>query len=71
MNIIIYGSKYGTTKQYAKELSKKTNIKAEGYEDIKTINEYETIIYIGALYAGGVLGMAKTFKKYLIAKIRK
>ena len=71
MNIIIYGSKYGTTKQYAKELSKKTNIKAEGYEDIKTINEYETIIYIGALYAGGVLGMAKTFKKISNCKNKK
>lgn len=63
MKIIIYGSQYGTTKQYAMELSQKTNIKAESYEDIKNINEYETIIYIGALYAGGVLGMAKTLKK--------
>ena len=43
--IIIYGSKYGTTKQYAEELSKKTNIKAESYEDIKSIDKYETIIY--------------------------
>lgn len=63
MKIIIYGSQYGTTKQYAMELSKKTNIKAESYEDIENIDEYETIIYIGALYAGGVLGMAKTLKK--------
>jgi len=63
VKIIIYGSKYGTTRQYAMELSKKTNIKAESYENIKNINEYETIIYIGALYAGGVLGMTKTFKK--------
>ena len=63
MKIIIYGSQYGTAKQYAEELSKKTNIKAESYEDIKSIDKYETIIYIGALYAGGVLGMAKTFKK--------
>ena len=63
MKIIIYGSKYGTSKQYAMELSKKTNIKVDDYRNIKNINEYETIIYIGALYAGGVLGMAKTFKK--------
>ena len=62
MKIIIYGSKYGTAKQYAEELSKKTNIKVESYENIKSIDEYETIIYIGALYAGGVLGMAKVFK---------
>lgn len=63
MKIIIYGSQYGTAKQYAEELSIKTNIKAESYENIKSIDEYETIIYIGALYAGGVLGMAKTFKR--------
>lgn len=63
MQIIIYGSQYGTTKQYADELSKNTNIKTESYENIENINKYETIIYIGALYAGGVLGMAKTFKK--------
>jgi len=62
MQIIIYGSKYGTAKQYAEELSKKCNIKAESYENIEYINEYETIVYIGALYAGGVLGMAKVFK---------
>ena len=63
MKIIIYGSLYGTTKQYAMELSKKTKIKAENYKNIKSIDEYETIIYIGALYAGGVLGMSKTLKK--------
>lgn len=45
MKIIIYGSQYGTTKQYAKELSKKTNIKAYSYENIKNIDKYETIIY--------------------------
>lgn len=63
MKIIIYGSCYGTAKQYAEELSKKTGIKIESYENIKSIDEYETIIYIGALYAGGVLGISKTFKK--------
>ena len=62
MKIIIYGSHYGTAKQYAEELSKRTNINADSYENIKSIDSYETIIYIGALYAGGVLGMAKTFK---------
>ena len=27
------------------------------------INDYDNIIYLGALYAGGVLGMSKTLKK--------
>ena len=61
--IIIYGSKYGTTEQYAKELSNRLNIEAIEYENVNNINDYDTIIYLGGLYAGGVLGMSKTLKK--------
>ena len=45
-SIIIYGSHYGTTKQYANELSKKTNIKAIPFKNANQINNYDTIIYI-------------------------
>lgn len=77
MKIIIYGSKYGTTEQYAQELSKKTGIQAEEYTNIHDINQYDTIIYLGALYAGSVLGMKKTLnnikdcsnKKIIIATV--
>ncbi len=62
-DIIIYGSHYGTTKQYAEELSKRTNIEAISFENVKEINDYNNIIYLGGLYAGGVLGMSKTIKK--------
>ena len=62
-NIIIYGSHYGTTKQYAKELSRRTNIEAISFENVQEINKYDKIIYIGGLYAGGVLGMSKTLRK--------
>ncbi len=61
--VIIYGSQYGTTRMYAEELSKRTNIQAISFENIKDLNDYSKIIYFGALYAGGVLGMSKTFKK--------
>jgi len=60
--IIIYGSFYGTTKKYAEALSDKTGIKACSYKDVKDINSYRTIIYLGGLYAGGVEGMKKTLK---------
>lgn len=63
MKIIVYGSQYGTTEQYAQELSKRTGIQAVKYSEIKDINQYDTIIYLGALYAGGVLGMKKTLNK--------
>ena len=58
--IIIYGSQYGSTKRYAKQLAEKTGITAVDYCDIKNIGEYDRIIYLGALYAGGVLGLKKT-----------
>ena len=62
-NIIIYGSHYGTTKQYAEELSRRTNIEVISFENVEEINDYDNIIYLGGLYAGGVLGMSKTIKK--------
>ena len=62
--IIVYGSHYGTTKQYAEELSRRTNIKVISFKKAnQQINDYDNIIYLGGLYAGGVLGMSKTFKK--------
>lgn len=63
MKVIIYGSQYGTTKKYADELGKRTNIEVKNYDDVLDINIYDTIIYFGALYAGGVMGMKKTFNK--------
>lgn len=63
MKIIIYGSQYGTAKKYALELSEKTDIQAASFRNIKDVNQYDTVIYIGALYAGGVLGMKKTLGK--------
>ena len=63
MKIIIYGSQYGTTRKYADELAKRTNIECKSYEDVIDIDQYNTVIYIGGLYVGGVLGMKKTLAK--------
>ena len=63
-SIIVYGSNYGTTKQYANELSRRTNMKVISFKKVnQQINDYDNIIYLGGLYAGGVLGMSKTLKK--------
>lgn len=64
MKIIIYGSQYGTTRKYAEELGKLTGVEVKSYDQIKDINTYDTIVYLGALYAGGVIGMKKTFKNF-------
>lgn len=63
MVIIIYASQYGTTRDYAMELSKRTGIRAENYTDIDDVNGHDTIVYLGALYAGSVMGLKKTFKR--------
>ncbi len=63
MNIIIYGSKYGTARQYAEHLGRQTNTEVKAFDDINDINTYNTIVYIGALYAGGVMGMKETLSK--------
>ena len=61
MKIIIFGSEYGNAKKYAEELSARTGITAVPYKEVKVLDDYDTIVYIGSLYAGGVLGMKKTF----------
>ena len=60
--IIIYGSQYGTAKRYAEELGRHTGVTVKDYTEITGLERYDTIVYIGALYAGGVLGMKKTFQ---------
>lgn len=62
--IIIYGSYYGTTKQYAKELERQIGIQAISYDEIHFLDDYDLIVYLGALYAGGVYGLKKTFSKF-------
>ena len=59
----MYASRYGTTKKYAMELSKRMCIDMISYNDVSKLDNYDRIIYLGAIYAGGVLGLSKTFKK--------
>ena len=61
--IILYGSRYGSTRRYAKELSKQTGIPAVSYQQAPELSGMDTIIYLGGLYAGGVKGLKKTVKK--------
>lgn len=60
--IVVYGSSYGTAKKYAKKLSKSLDVEAKSFLEVSNLDDYKTIIYIGALYAGGVSGLAKSFK---------
>ena len=61
--LIIYGSQYGSTKRYAEHLSETTGMEAVDYKQAKDIEGFERIIFMGGLYAGGVLGLKKTVGK--------
>jgi polyferredoxin len=61
-SIIVYGTCYGTTKRYADELARRTGIKAVSYDQVQSLAEYDVIIHLGGLYAGGVWGLTHTVK---------
>ncbi len=67
-DIILYGSKYGSCRQYAQKLSLQTKIPAVSYKKAPAFADYHTIVYMGSLYAGGVLGLAKTLRKVTLQK---
>lgn len=61
--LIIYGSQYGSTKRYAERLSEITGFEAFDYKQAKDIKGFDRIVFMGGLYAGGVLGLKKTVGK--------
>lgn len=62
--VIIYGSNYGASKKYAEELGRRMDLAAVSYKELRDVNAYTDIIYVGGLYAGGVCGMSKVLKKW-------
>ena len=60
--IIVYGSHYGTTRRYAQQLSERTGIPAVRFREAPGLAGMRTIVYLGGLYAGGVVGLAGTLR---------
>lgn len=57
--IVVYSSKYGSTKKYAEWIADELNCDLKDKKDI-TLDEllkYDAIVYGGGLYAGGVNGI--------------
>ena len=50
--IILYGSRYGASQQYAQALEGRTGLPAVSYNEIKDFSPFDTIVYIGGVYAG-------------------
>lgn len=61
--LIIYGSRYGSTKHYAERLAEMTGLEAVEYKAVKDLGDYDRIVYLGSLYAGGVTGLKQTVGK--------
>ena len=57
--IVVYGSNYGTTRAYAQELARRTGWPAVDWQQAQKLAEYEAVVYLGGLYAGGVVGLKK------------
>lgn len=72
-SIVIYKSKYGSTKRYAEWISNKLDADLFEVSKVKkeTLSQYETIIFGGALYAGGINGISFIRKNFEILKEKK
>lgn len=64
--IVIYRSKTGFTRKYAEWIASELGSEIAEYRQIRPekLHEYDTIIYGGGLYAGGINGL-KSFEKNL------
>lgn len=64
--VIIFESKYGSTRRYAEWLSEALScpLFEKKNFDVKNFVKYETIVYGGGLYAGGVSGIKLLTKNW-------
>lgn len=71
--VVVYKSHYGTTAQYAKWLAKALGADLFERSKVKvdTLLGYDTIIYGGGLYAGGISGSSLISKNYNQLKDKK
>ncbi|MDQ2086590.1 flavodoxin domain-containing protein [Herbivorax sp. ANBcel31] len=64
--IVIYKSKYGSTEKYAKWIAE--DVKADIFKasevNVSKLSEYDTIVFCGGLYAGGIIGFSLIRKNY-------
>ncbi len=64
--IVIYKSKYGSTKTYAKWIAEELSCSAVNVRDIsvKELADYDTVIYGGGLYAENIAGVSFITKNF-------
>jgi menaquinone-dependent protoporphyrinogen IX oxidase len=71
--IILYQSKYGATEKYAQWLGESTGFALSETKkaDIKAVEQYDTIILGGGIYASGIAGLSFLKKHIDILKDKK
>jgi len=71
--IILYTSKYGSTKKYADWLAAELSCEAQEtkHADIAKVQQYDTVILSGGIYAGGIAGLSFIKKNYEKLKVKK
>jgi len=64
--IVVYKSKYGSTEKYAGWIAEAAgaDLRKAGEANLKMLLKYDTIIYCGGLYAGGILGFSRIKKLF-------
>lgn len=55
--VIIYGSCYGTSERYARELARQTGAELHAAKDLRDLTGCGLAVHIGGLYAGGLAGL--------------
>ena len=72
-SIVIYKSKYGSTKKYAEWIAKELSCEAVDAKDINKgdLHKYDTIIYGGGLYAETINGVHLITKNFDAIKDKK
>lgn len=71
--IILYRSKYGATKTYADWLCEATgfDVAETSKADVRQVEQYETVILCGGIYASGIAGLSFLRKNYERLKSKK
>lgn len=64
--VVVYESKYGSTKKYAQWIAEEAgaDLFKRSEIDINKLIEYDTIVYGGGLYASGIAGISIITKNY-------
>ena len=60
--VILYGSRYGTSRRYAQALAERTGLPCYPADQAARAEGCAELVYVGGLYAGGVCGLGRALR---------